>query len=124
MAAFNSCLHYSQKKMGQKANLVLNQSHTVDIDIFSFPLTAYITSCPLFQGLSLPTVISDNTSLAVFSDLEFKDLVAKFTVYGECAELSAQFSPASRRWWPGCSAAVSAEYTPWVSNYLSNEAAL
>lgn len=82
MGAFHSCLQNSQKKLGQKANLVLNQRHSTDIDVFSFPLTASITSCPLFQGLSLPTVISDNVSLAVVSDLEFKDLFAKFTIWG------------------------------------------
>lgn len=73
MAAFNSCLHNNQKNLGQKTNLVFNQRHTIDVNVFSFPFTAFIISCPLLQGLSLPTVVSDSIGSAVFSDLEFKD---------------------------------------------------
>lgn len=61
------------RKIWVKRPTLFSIRYTIDINVFSFPFTASIISCPLLQGLSLPAVVSDSISSAVFSDLEFKD---------------------------------------------------
>lgn len=47
MTAFNSCLHNTQKRLGQKASIGLDQRHDSTVNAFSSPLIASTTSCPL-----------------------------------------------------------------------------
>lgn len=119
MTAFNSCLHNTQKRLGQKASIGLDQRHDSTVNAFSSPphCLHYLLSTLLSaRGLPMLVVISNNVSLALFiSDWEFGGLIAQFTVQRVCRTVN----PAQLAWrglLAASSAAVSAEYTLLVSN--------